>query len=137
MVDFVVQNLWLVALFVGSGALLVWPEVARLVGAANDVGTFEATRLMNQGTTLVLDVRDVPEFAAGHLPRARNIPVKELAQRVGEISKFKEKTVLVTCRNGPRAGVATRLLKQAGFAAVYRLKGGITAWEQASLPLEK
>jgi hypothetical protein len=75
--EFLLQNLWLVLLFIGSGAVLAWPEIARLMGASNEVGTLEATRLLNQGTTLVLDVRDGPEYAAGHLPRARNIPLKD------------------------------------------------------------
>ncbi len=131
------NNLALVALFVGSGVLLVWPELSRLLGASNEIGTLEATRLMNQGSTLVLDVREPQEFSAGHLPKARNIPLKQLPQRVGEIGKYKERAVIVTCRSGPRAGSATRLLKRAGFTAVYQLKGGLSAWEQASLPVEK
>jgi rhodanese-related sulfurtransferase len=45
--------------------------------------------------------------------------------------------VLVTCRTGPRAGAASRVLKRAGFNTVYQLKGGIVAWQQASLPVEK
>jgi rhodanese-related sulfurtransferase len=135
--QFIVNNLALVALFVGSGLVLVWPEIARLIGASNEIGTHEATRLMNQATTLVLDVREPAEFAAGHLPKARNIPLKELAARLDEIAKYKERAVVVTCRNGPRAGSASRILKRAGFNTVYQLKGGLNAWQQASLPVEK
>lgn len=131
------NHLALVALFVGSGVMLVWPELSQLLGASNAIGTLEATRLMNQGSTLVLDVREGTEFAAGHLPRARHIPLKELSQRVGEIAKFKEKAVVVTCRSGPRSNAASRVLKRAGFTTVYQLKGGVVAWEQASLPVEK
>ena len=137
MQEFLLQNLWLVVLFVGSGAVLAWPEIQKLIGASNEIGTLEATRLLNQGTTLVLDVRDASEYAAGHLPRARHIPLKDLPTRLDEIGKYKERTVLVTCRTGPRAGAAARLLKRAGFNAVYQLKGGIAAWHQASLPVEK
>ena len=107
------------------------------MGGSNEVGTREATRLLNQGTTLVLDVRDASEYAAGHLPRARHIPLKDLPGRIEEIGKYKERAVLVTCRNGPRAGSASRVLKRAGFNTVYQLKGGIVAWQQASLPVEK
>lgn len=132
------NNLALVALFVASGAMLFWPEIMRLAGgAATEIGTLEATRLMNQGSTLVLDVRDEKEFSEGHLPRARHIPVRELSTRLEELAKFKSKPVIVTCRSGPRAGAACRLLKKSGFTNVYQLKGGINAWQQASLPLEK
>ena len=137
MQEFLIQNLWLVVLFLGSGAVLAWPEIQKLMGGSNEVGTLEATRLLNQGTTLVLDVRDASEFAAGHLPRARNIPAGELAARLEEIGKYKDRAVLVTCRTGPRAGAATRVLKRAGFNTVYQLKGGMVAWQQASLPVEK
>ena len=137
MQEFILQNLWLVVLFLGSGAVLAWPEIQKLMGGSNEVGTLEATRLLNQGTTLVLDVRDASEFAAGHLPRARNIPAGELAARLEEIGKYKDRAVLVTCRTGPRAGAATRVLKRAGFNTVYQLKGGMVAWQQASLPVEK
>lgn len=138
MAEFVANNWALVALFVASGIMLVWPELSRALGATgSEIGTFEATRLMNQGPALVLDVRDEKEFAAGHLPKARHIPVRELSGRIGEISKFKDKPVIVMCRTGPRAGAACRYLKRAGFSNVYQLKGGITAWQQASLPIEK
>lgn len=132
------ENLALVALFVASGVMLFWPEISRLAGgAATEIGTLEATRLMNQGSTLVLDVREEKEFAEGHLPRARHVPVRELSKRLEELSKYKNKAVIVTCRSGPRAGAACRFLKKSGFSNVYQLKGGIGAWQQASLPIEK
>lgn len=132
------QNLGLSALWVASGVMLLWPEISRLVGGAGEIGTLEATRLMNQqGATLVLDVSDDKDFASGHLPRARNIPVRELSGRIGEIGKFKEKTVIVTSRNNVKSSAASRFLKREGFKAVYQLKGGTNAWQQASLPVEK
>lgn len=136
--EFLSNNLALVALFLASGLMFFWPEIQKLTGAGGaQLGTLEATRLMNQGTTLVLDVRDGEEYASGHLPRARHIPLKELGKRLDEIAKFKNKPVLVTCKSGTRAGAACRLLKQSGFANVYQLRGGLAAWRQASLPLEK
>jgi rhodanese-related sulfurtransferase len=136
-VDFLLNNIWLVAIFVTSGLMLAWPELSRLMGPSNEIGTLQATQLMNQGSTLVLDVRDGNEFAAGHLPRARHIPLAELEQRVAEIGKFKEKAVIVTCQSGMRSGRAAKLLRAAGFTTVFELKGGLAAWQQASLPVEK
>ena len=135
--EFVMNNLALVALFLASGAMLLWPELSRLGGATSEIGTLEATRLMNNGPHLVLDVGDDKEFAAGHLPKARNIPVKDLDGRLEEIAKFKEKPVIVTCKRGARGGAAVRVLKRSGFTSVYQLRGGVAAWEQASLPIEK
>lgn len=135
--EFVMNNLALVAIFLASGAMLLWPEIARIAGASNEIGTLEATRLMNQGPHLVLDVSDGTEYATGHVPKARNIPVKDLAARVEEIAKYKDKPVIVTSKGPARAGAATRFLKRSGFNNVYQLKGGTAAWEQASLPVEK
>ena len=138
MAEFIANNLALVALFLVSGAMLFWPEISRLIGAGgNEISTLEATRLLNQGGTLVIDVRDEKEYAAGHLPRARHVPLKELDKRAPELAKSKDKPVILTCRTGPRAAAATRALRRAGFTHVYQLKGGIAAWQQASLPLEK
>ena len=135
--EFLMDNLALVALFLASGTMLVWPEISRLTGGGGAVGTLEATRLMNQGGSLVLDVREAAEFAAGHIPRARHIPLAELSKRVDEIAKYREKPVLVTCKGSTRSGSACRVLKGAGFKNVVQLRGGISAWEQASLPVER
>jgi rhodanese-related sulfurtransferase len=135
--EFIIDNIALVALFFASGAMLFWPEIQRLASGGAQLGTLDATRLMNQGTTLVLDIRESEDYASGHLPRARHIPLSQLSNRVGEIGKFKEKSVLVTCKTGNKAGAATRLLKAAGFKNVFELRGGVNAWQQASLPVEK
>ena len=135
--EFIIDNVALVALFLASGAMLFWPEIQRLASGGAQIGTLDATRLMNQGATLVLDIREGDDYASGHLPRARHIPLSQLPKRVDEIGKFKEKPVLVTCRNGAKTGAASRLLKQAGFKNVFELRGGVNAWQQASLPVEK
>lgn len=137
MSEFISQNLMLVSLFVISGGMLLWPTVAKLIGGSHDIGTMEATRLMNSGNALVLDVRDNSEFNGGRIPKSKNIPLAEIDKRIDEITRFKDKPVIVTCRTNTRAGAAVRLLKQRGFANVQQLAGGFSAWQQASLPVEK
>jgi rhodanese-related sulfurtransferase len=135
-VKFLIDNIWLVLLMVVSGAMLVWPEIQRLMAGGREIGTLEATRLIN-GNALVLDVRDGNEYAGGHIPNAKHIPLAELDKRLSEIAKYKDKPVIVSCRTGMRAGGALRILQKNQFTQVYQLRGGITAWEQASLPLER
>ena len=137
MFEFISQNIMLVGLFIVSGAMLAWPSIPKLMGNSREIGTLEATRLMNAGNALVLDIRDTSEFSGGRIPRSKNIPLAEIDKRLDEISRFKDKPVIVTCRTNHRAGSAARLLKQHGFANVYQLAGGFSAWQQASLPVEK
>jgi rhodanese-related sulfurtransferase len=85
----------------------------------------------------VLDVRDEKDFTAGHLPRARHVPLRELSGRIGELARFKDKPVIVTDKSAVRAASACRFLRNAGFSNVFLLKGGVAAWQQASLPVEK
>ena len=108
-----------------------------MTGGSREIGTLEVTRLMNTGSALVLDIRDTGEFNGGRIPKSKNIPLAEIDKRVDEISKFKDKPVIVTCRTSNRSSSAVRLLKQRGFADVYQLAGGFGAWQQASLPVEK
>jgi rhodanese-related sulfurtransferase len=136
MAEFISQNWMLVALFVVSGTMLFWPGSAKLSGA-KEVGTLEATRLMNTGNALVLDVRANGEFSGGRIPKSKNIPLAEIDKRLDEITKFKDKPVIVACATSSRSGSAARLLKQRGFTDVYLLAGGFSAWQQASLPVEK
>lgn len=137
MTEFISQNIMLVVLFVLSGIMVLWPTLAKMFSGSREIGTLEATRLMNNGNALVLDIRDTGEFNGGRIPKSKNIPLSEIGKRVDEISKFKDKPVIVTCRTNNRASSAARQLKQLGFADVYQLAGGFGAWQQASLPVEK
>ena len=137
MYEFISQNIMLVLLFVASGAMLAWPAISGKIGGSREIGTLETTRLMNAGNALVLDIRDTAEFSGGRIPKSKNIPLAEIDRRLDEISRFKDKPVIIACRTNNRAGSAARLLKKRGFADVYQLAGGFGAWQQASLPVEK
>ena len=137
MSEFISQNIMLVALFLASGTMLLWPTISKLVGGAREAGTLETTRFMNNGNALVLDIRDNVEFNSGRIPKAKNIPLAEITKRIDEIAKFKDKPVIVTCGTNTRAPAAVRALKANGFTDVYTLQGGFGAWQQASLPVEK
>jgi len=127
----------LVGLVVASGIMLLWPTIAKSIGGSSDIGTLEATRLMNSGEALVLDIRDNGEFNGGRIPKSKNIPLADLDKRIDDLARFKDKPVIITCRTNTRAGAAARLLKAKGFSNVRQLDGGFTAWQRASLPVEK
>lgn len=120
-----------------TGGMLVWPLFNRVARPGNDVGALEAVQLINRRDAIVIDVRDAAEYASGHITNARNIPEKELAGRVKELEKFKSRPLIVSCRAGGRAPGAAATLRKLGFPEVFALRGGIAAWQQAGMPLEK
>lgn len=130
-------NMLLLGLAVVSGGLLIFPLFSRGMRTSAEVGPTDAVMLINRKDAVVIDVRDDTEFAGGHITNARHVPEKQLDERIKELEKFKAKPVIVSCGNGRRsAGVADSLRKQ-GFADVVALRGGISAWVQAGMPLEK
>jgi NADPH-dependent 2,4-dienoyl-CoA reductase/sulfur reductase-like enzyme/rhodanese-related sulfurtransferase len=75
---------------------------------------------------LLLDVRTPDEFAAGHIPGARNIPVDDLRSRLAELPR--DCTIAAYCQVGQRGYLATRILLQRGFPAV-NLSGGYKTYQ--------
>jgi rhodanese-related sulfurtransferase len=94
----------------------------------------EATLLMNQKKALVFDLRSAEDFAKGRIPGARHVPIKDLPSRLQEFAKQKNRPVVLV---GQRPVSAIRALKAAGFSEVVQLRGGMTAWQEAGLPIQK
>ena len=82
----------------------------------------------------VLDVRTPEEFAEGHVPGAVNIPISDLEARLGDVPK--DRTVIVYCESGRRAGRAEKLLAGSG-RDVRHLEGDMAAWRKAQLEIER
>jgi rhodanese-related sulfurtransferase/DNA-binding transcriptional ArsR family regulator len=104
--------------------------------ALEPVSRTELARRLKAGLVTLLDVRPEDEFAQGHLPRARNIPLRALARRLGELPKNRE--IVAYCR-GPYcvlAFEAAALLRRKGFT-VRRLEDGFPEWQAAGLPVER
>ena len=135
-VEFVRNNLLLFAVAFVSGAMLLWPLVRRTTGGPW-VSTTQATHLINREEALVVDVREPNEFAAGHVLGAKNLPLARLDASGADLAKRKERPVIVYCDGGERSAKALAALKKQGFTRVANLSGGIAAWQQAGLPVEK
>lgn len=131
---FILDHIFIVAIVLISGGALLWPM---LQPRGKRATSFEVTQLINRGKSTILDVRDAAEFAGGHLRDAKNIPLSDLATRMGELEKQKARTIIVVCQRGTRADKAARQLAAAGFTDVVSLDGGQAAWQAAGLPLTK
>jgi rhodanese-related sulfurtransferase len=97
----------------------------------------EAVLLLNHNDAVMLDVREDSEFKDGHIIDALHIPLGKLPERMNELEKYREKSIIVSCRSGHRSSSACARLRKNGFATVYNLKGGVMAWQSAGLPLQK
>lgn len=85
----------------------------------------------------VLDVRTEREFAEGHVPGALNVPFNQIGRRVDELILSRREPLVVYCGHGPRAWIAGRALRRAGFTDIDYLKGHMAAWRRAGLPEER
>ena len=65
------------------------------------------------------------------------MPQAELAERIKDLEKYKARPVIVSCASGTRSAAAVAQLRKHGFAEAVALRGGVSAWQQAGLPLEK
>jgi rhodanese-related sulfurtransferase len=136
-VNFVQENLLLIAVAFVSGAMLLWPY-ARRMGGGPSVTAVQATQLINREDALIVDVRDPGEYGAGHILGAKNVPLSRIDAGGSEIAaKRKDKPVIVYCDTGNRATKAAAALRAQGFSRVVNLSGGLGAWQQAGLPVAK
>jgi rhodanese-related sulfurtransferase len=133
--DFLINNWALFAVAFVSGALLLWPLVRG--GAAGGLSTSNAVQLINREKAVVVDVSETEEFAAGHIGGARNVPLNQLEERLPETVKNKALPVLLVCPNGMRANRALGIAKKLGYEKAQVLAGGLKAWKDANLPVEK
>jgi rhodanese-related sulfurtransferase len=127
----------LMAALVAIIVMLVMNEFKRKLLGFKEVGANEAVRLINQEEALVLDVREDKEFRDGHILNAINIPLGLLESRLDEINGHKDKPVVVYCRTGQRAAKAGAVLQRQGFNVIYKLNGGMMAWADANMPVNK
>ena len=135
MLEFLVNNWYLVLVALVSGGLLLWPQFAGRVGAGA-VGTTEAVRLVNREKAVLIDVSDVTEFAKSHPAGAKSIPLAKL-ETTSDLPKNKALPLVVVCPTGTRSARAVAILKKLGFENSKALAGGLAAWRDANLPVEK
>ncbi len=96
----------------------------------------DITRLINAGEAVLLDVREQKEFTAGHIVDSLHIPYTKLGDRVSELEKHRDKTIIVVDKMGQHSGAAGKTLKDKGFT-VNRMEGGIAEWQNQNLPVVK
>jgi rhodanese-related sulfurtransferase len=133
-VKFFLDNWVLISVAFVSGAMLLWPTIA---GAGGGLSAANAVQLINRERAIVLDVSETDEFAAGHIGGAKNVPVGQLEQRLPEVVKNRAVPLILVCATGIRAKRALAVAKRLGYDKAQVLAGGLKAWKEANLPVEK
>ena len=133
---FLIDNWMLISIALASGGMLVWPLIAggMSAGALNANG---AVQLINREKAVVVDVCEASEFATGHVTGAKNIPLGELEAKLPGMVKNKALPVILVCASGARSSRGVAIAKKLGYEQVQALGGGLKAWKDANLPVER
>ena len=99
--------------------------------ARAEVDVRELETSLTEGAELI-DVREQHEFAAGHIPAARLVPLSRLEQKVAQLPRNRQ--VYVVCATGNRSKRAAVMLRSHGIQAI-NVRGGTSAWQRAGKPL--
>lgn len=133
---FLVDNWMLISIALASGGMLVWPMMASSMNAGA-LSASSAVTLINREKAVVVDVSEIEEFAGGHVGGAKNVPFSELENKLGAVVKNKALPLILVCANGARANRAVAVAKKLGYEQAQALSGGLKAWKDANLPVEK
>jgi rhodanese-related sulfurtransferase len=135
---FLIDNWVLFAVAFGSGAMLLWPAVkgGSLAGGGN-LNPNAAVNLMNREKAVVVDVSDAAEYAGGHIVGSKNVPSGEFETKLEGAVKNKTLPLILVCSTGARASRQVAVAKKLGYSNAQAMAGGLKAWREAGLPLEK
>jgi rhodanese-related sulfurtransferase len=112
--------------------------VASQLSSLKELSTHEATLLMNKEDAYILDIRPVAEFKKGHILGSKQIKAELVTKGdFSTLEKSKGKPIIIVCSMGMTCKRTASQMLKAGFENVVTLKGGISAWQTANLPLTK
>jgi rhodanese-related sulfurtransferase len=107
--------------------------VSTFAEADHELDPKDAERRIREDGWTMIDVREAYERDAGHVAGTRHVELERLASQAETIDR--DAPLIFVCRSGSRSGMATQAFRASGYEA-YNLRGGITAWVEAGLPIE-
>lgn len=110
--------------------VFVYGNTSCQVADSNAVTNEQFRQIAAGKNVVILDVRTVDEFIAGHIPNSKNIDILQTDAFKQYIAGLpKDKTYLLYCRSGKRSATALNLMKENGFVDVKHLQKGISGWD--------
>lgn len=133
--NFIVDNWYLFVLALGSGAMLLVPLIKG--GTGGGLSPAQAVQVVNREKGVLIDVGSGEEYASGHATGARHLPLDSFESRLPGSVKNKALPLVLVCPTGNRASRAAAMARKLGYSNVQILAGGLKAWRDANLPVEK
>lgn len=134
----VLVNHWVLVLlfFILLGLLLAYEQLFG-EGVGLYISPQEMVSLMNHEEAIVLDIREKDVFKKGHVLGAVNMAPSGIEKQISKVSAHKTKPLIVVCHQGQQSLKIAEIIRKQEFSHVKVLKGGMQAWKEAGLPIEK
>lgn len=100
-----------------------------------EVDTSQVESALSDSSVQIIDCREPHEWNQAHIGSTTLVPLGELSFRVNELDPARP--VIVVCRSGARSLVAAEMLTNAGFRNAKSMAGGLIAWAERGLPLNR
>jgi len=111
-------------------AYILYPKIMiKFNKNVKNVSGEEAAKLIRENKDLViLDVRTKDEYQLGHINGSKLMPANDIASRISELEKFRNKPILVHCASGGRSPKAVNVLLKNKFGPIYHMNHGLTGF---------
>jgi rhodanese-related sulfurtransferase len=117
--------------------ILLMIEEARSKGLMGQLTPQDLVQMINRESVAIVDIRNREAFQSGHIVGAINIPKADLEKDFGKLNKYKNRSIIIVCEGGQKAGEIAMKLKKQNFENVRALSGGLNGWRSANMPLIK
>ena len=135
LLEFAGDNLLLSGAFVVVLLILIATEINRATRKFRELSTQEAIQRMNREDVVILDVSGSADFGKGHILGAVNMPPSRIESGNQELVKWKDRPILICCKNGQVSPQMAGRLTGMGFTDVAVLRGGLAQWKADNQPV--
>ena len=132
---FISQHWLLCAAAVLVFFVLMREEAKAKSGLGSSVDTIAMTRMMNQESAAVIDIRPRPDYERGHIVGSISYTLSDLESKPKKLKAFQGRSVILVCERGLTANKSIAAFRQHGIEKVYYLNGGMRAWRAANMPI--
>lgn len=133
-----VQNHWVLSsMLLVILVLIIFEEGYSKIGGVVTISIQDCILLVNRGEGTIIDIRDTNTFFNSHIANSINLPKDVLDSKINTLNLTKEKTLILVDNHDVETSSIGKKLRSQGYAKVYALSGGMAAWKDAQLPLDK